>query len=638
MMSCISKNKTYYDWWALRHSNSWFNKNIFSCEANNCGVVLDSNHSDKKYEYEYKKRCHEFYDVIQNSTLINVHSAFNGFAIYKLSSMKNCYYSANYKCSKCNGKNRGCWEDNDHIGLHNQMVKNGSRLFINTKLCITNIPENATFYNHYILSNKKQIENLDKNPLTYLLSKNIANKNGVWLELGMKNEEISNQLSKYIENPLYVYNYVISSKNNKDKIKNNTTNNTTNNLFLNKNIQLLKEKKEEKYNKILSKLPNNVTISFIYVHPLSYQSIKQIFISLIDKITHDCVIVFQEFINYPDYFLHEYKVFYELSQEYNIKYKFIGMNGTMDIYLTENETITNKNNKMVAISIIHNPLFIEDTSYITDILTTDNKTNNTILSINIPEDFDWKYYANKYGDLQHATEEEARDHWITHGYKEGRVYNNKMVAISIIHNPLFMEDTSYMTNVLTTDDKTNSTILPINIPEDFDWKYYANKYGDLQHATEKEACDHWITHGYKEGRVYKNDKLLIKDIEHFKYIYLFPNFDWKYYVNKYCDLQHATEKEACEHWITHGYKEGRVYRDTENYNNFNWQYYVNKYDDLSHIKTMDEALEHWERYGKIEGRFFSDFDWYLYLKLNNELIDIGISTKEEVLKYYLNHL
>ena len=45
-----------------------------------------------------------------------------------------------------------------------------------------------------------------------------------------------------------------------------------------------------------------------------------------------------------------------------------------------------------------------------------------------------------------------------------------------------------------------------NLPDDFNWKSYVNRYGDLQKAginTKEKAEHHWLHHGRYEGRKYK---------------------------------------------------------------------------------------------------------------------------------------
>jgi hypothetical protein len=96
----------------------------------------------------------------------------------------------------------------------------------------------------------------------------------------------------------------------------------------------------------------------------------------------------------------------------------------------------------------------------------------------IPPDFDWQTYVNNYGDLMRSninTQEQAVDHWLKIGRKEGRTYK------PIIYQPL--------------------TVRP-----DFDWKTYVNNYSDLRSMginTKAKAIEHWLKHGKREGRTYR---------------------------------------------------------------------------------------------------------------------------------------
>jgi hypothetical protein len=133
--------------------------------------------------------------------------------------------------------------------------------------------------------------------------------------------------------------------------------------------------------------------------------------------------------------------------------------------------------------------------------------------------FDWHYYLDKYPDLRTngiTTEQQAIQHWLNHGKKEGRV--------------------------------------SIKTPQLFDWHYYLDKYPDLRTngiTTEQQAIQHWLDHGNKEGRV------SIKTPH---------NFDWHYYLNNYSDLRSNginSEQKAIQHWVDYGKKEGRNTQGTK---------------------------------------------------------------------------
>jgi len=84
------------------------------------------------------------------------------------------------------------------------------------------------------------------------------------------------------------------------------------------------------------------------------------------------------------------------------------------------------------------------------------------------DNFDWLYYLNKYPDLRTNgvhTKQQAKEHWLNHGLKEGRVAR-----------------------------KT---------PHNFDWQYYLATYPDLRANgvnTEQQAIQHWFEFGQREGR------------------------------------------------------------------------------------------------------------------------------------------
>jgi hypothetical protein len=82
--------------------------------------------------------------------------------------------------------------------------------------------------------------------------------------------------------------------------------------------------------------------------------------------------------------------------------------------------------------------------------------------------FDWHYYLATYPDLRKNgvhTEQQAIQHWLNHGQKEGRV--------------------------------------AIKTPHNFDWHYYLATYPDLRANgvhTEQQAIQHWFAYGKREGR------------------------------------------------------------------------------------------------------------------------------------------
>ena len=88
----------------------------------------------------------------------------------------------------------------------------------------------------------------------------------------------------------------------------------------------------------------NKKVSFIHMDADLYSSTKCIFDELKDYLDTDCVIVFDELVNYPgfDGDTGELKAFYEFITENDVKYTWIGMNGTstgMTGYYHENVAV-----------------------------------------------------------------------------------------------------------------------------------------------------------------------------------------------------------------------------------------------------------------------------------------------------------
>lgn len=86
---------------------------------------------------------------------------------------------------------------------------------------------------------------------------------------------------------------------------------------------------------------HNKKVSFIHMDADLYSSTKCIFETLKDYIDNDCVIVFDELVNYPgfDGETGELKAFYEFITENKVDYEWIGMNGVpfgMSGYYHEN--------------------------------------------------------------------------------------------------------------------------------------------------------------------------------------------------------------------------------------------------------------------------------------------------------------
>jgi len=536
----INTNYGYYDFWALRCDQTWFNKNIFCCEIEN----------NDKFD-EFKKHVSELCSFLNNNAnkLISVQSAFNGLGIYKLNSLKNCRYNADYNCSKCKGKILGCLEDNDHIGLHKTMIQNNCKLFINTKMFIDSKKDEYISYPDFI-KNLKNISNIQKDPLKYVLYKKIVETDHLWLNFSEKMGKFENIISNFTSNNISSFCLYDNDLYSTDFINNNV-------------IKYIGNISENLYDFLVNN--KNSLISFIHIDLNNYQNTRNIFDKLHKKIKKGCIIVIQKYINSKKYIKNDLHAFYEFSQKYNINFEYIGVNNN------SSDNHDKDNNTSVAIKIINNPHESHEINSNDFHIYDKNNTNNT----NNKNNFDWSTYIKNNKDLKSIkTKEEAWHHWIHHGKKEGRNY--------------------YTINV-SNDDKECEY-------DNFDWEKYIKNYEDLKSIKTKEAAwHHWIHYGKKEGRKY-----YITSIYNIN-----ENFDWKYYVENNADLKSIKNREeAWNHWINFGKKEGRniLFKNCIKFSNFDWKYYVDNNDDLKNINTKEAAWEHWINYGKNENRLFKKRD------------------------------
>ena len=553
-MSCVNKNKDYYDYWALRCHQSWFNMNIFSCSAK--GV-------------DYNTKTDSFITLLKNTSgLISVNSSFNGMAIYKIQSIIYCRYNADYKCILCNNSNRGCWEDNDHIGLHNQMINNNCKLFINTKMYIQSKPQNSISYYKFI----KQINTakpITQNILLYVLMNNIVSTSGKWIMTNIGDSEVANTITNYYNDILYVF----------DNVENK-------NSLLNKNIHVINGKWKDNINLFSTNtLLKDDFISFIYINCYKYYDVKEILYSVYNKIKEETIIIFNNLIYFNDNVLEGLKALYEFSQEYEIKFEWLFIN---------NQKSMLKENQIVAIKITSTPVF-------------NHVRENIDYTLIEYDTFNWIFYTTHHSDLTHiTTKEEAYRHWIHHGKCENRLCEPPIVTEQLDMN----NDTNhreYETFDWETYLELNRDLKDSGITTrddairhwdhhgksekreyNFDWCSYVKKYNLIQQSidTKIKAINHWLDHGKNE--IFHN--VTTNDIE---------MFDWKFYRSNYSDLKHLdNEKAAYAHWQDFGKAEGRIC------NNFRWTNYLLYNKDLLDIGINTEALakDHWIKYGKKENR------------------------------------
>jgi hypothetical protein len=174
----------------------------------------------------------------------------------------------------------------------------------------------------------------------------------------------------------------------------------------------------------------------------------------------------------------------------------------------------------------------------------------------IPEDFNWIYYRSSNLDLTNKINSyrDAVRHYKEHGVRQNRKYKEDINEKILKHS--FIEKCK------------NEINIEHNVPNNFDWVYYKKMNPDINIINYDSAIKHYKDHGYKENRVYsqfdspKSEYIptINNDIN---LIELPIDFDWKIYKNYNKDLSFIkTEHESKKHYIEHGYKENRIYSNS----------------------------------------------------------------------------
>jgi hypothetical protein len=436
-------------------------------------------------------------------------------------------------------------------------------------------------YEKFLSKIKKRIPNLKKTILLFLLVNNQIDENGVWLEFGESKYNNTNHISHYTKNTLFHFK------------------NTNSQKMFNKNVKIIEGDFLSEISKFKQDYLSNeiLFIKFLCINCCEQLSVFQILSNLYEKLSKNCVIVFDKLINFPDYENSSLKAFYNFMNIHKIKYEWIGTNG--ELLRKKNsdcDEFSNTNNTCVGIRILDIP--ISKTGIEKE---EENEEKEEKEEKEEYYNFNWEKYVLYYSDLlEIKTKEEAWYHWLNFGFNEKRIFFS----------------------------------LSENEEKFFNWEKYIQHNNDLESIkTKEEAYNHWILHGRNEGRTYFST---LTDEEEF--------FDWEKYINSYKDLEsHKTKEEAYQHWTTHGKKEGRNYfklkRTISKTNipssDFDWIYYTQRYEDLNSITNENDAYEHWTSRGKNENRTCV-FDWHTYIN-NSNLTEQILFTKELAFDHWIKN-
>tara|TARA_B000000557_G_scaffold256390_1_gene248540 strand:- start:608 stop:1219 length:612 start_codon:yes stop_codon:yes gene_type:complete len=186
------------------------------------------------------------------------------------------------------------------------------------------------------------IPNINTNPLRYVFEdlKLHHKPDTLWLEFGVASGNTINYISKFTNDKVYGFDSFEGLPEKwRDGFDKGAFSRGGTLPKVNTNVELIKGW----FNKTLDKFIKNQNkkVSFMHMDADLYSSTKYIFDVLKDYIDKDCVIVFDELVNYPgfDGETGELKAFYEFITENKVDYEWIGMNGTptgMSEYYNQN--------------------------------------------------------------------------------------------------------------------------------------------------------------------------------------------------------------------------------------------------------------------------------------------------------------
>tara|TARA_B110000967_G_C18785927_1_gene510761 strand:+ start:525 stop:1136 length:612 start_codon:yes stop_codon:yes gene_type:complete len=176
----------------------------------------------------------------------------------------------------------------------------------------------------------QNIPNVETYPLTYVFENmNLQHKpDTLWLEFGVAGGRTINYISKFTLDTVYGFDSFEGLPEkwrtgfDKGKFSRNGSLPEVNN-----NVVLIKGWFDKTLPEFIK--THNKKISFIHMDADLYSSTKCIFDNLKDYIDDECVIIFDELVNYPgfDGETGELKAFYEFLAENKVSYDWIGMNG-----------------------------------------------------------------------------------------------------------------------------------------------------------------------------------------------------------------------------------------------------------------------------------------------------------------------
>jgi hypothetical protein len=180
----------------------------------------------------------------------------------------------------------------------------------------------------------KNIPDIKMNPLDYVFEnmKLTHKPDTLWIEFGVLSGRTVNYISKFTTDKVYGFDSFLGLPERwRDGYEKGVFNVNGHVPDVNSNVEIVKGWFNETLVDFINKNPHK--ISFIHIDCELYSSSKYILNTLKNSLDKDCVIVFDELVNYPgfDGETGELKAFYEFVTENKVNYDWIGINGSIDL-------------------------------------------------------------------------------------------------------------------------------------------------------------------------------------------------------------------------------------------------------------------------------------------------------------------
>lgn len=177
----------------------------------------------------------------------------------------------------------------------------------------------------------KNIPNLEKSPLAYVFEdmKLKHKKNTLWLEFGVASGNTINFISTFTKDKVYGFDSFKGLPEKwRDGFDKGAFDRKGNLPDVSPNVVLVKGWFKDTL-PVFMKQHKGKKISFLHIDADLYSSTKLILGHVKDHLDKDCVVVFDELVNYPGFDgpKGELKAFYDFVKENKVDYEWIGMNG-----------------------------------------------------------------------------------------------------------------------------------------------------------------------------------------------------------------------------------------------------------------------------------------------------------------------